>query len=308
MTDAPEKPTLGPTEVLEAIADPLIAMDSDGRIREANPAVQRLLGLSLAEMRELTCHDLCSCQAEKGEHHCFLREVVGMGKIYREEATSLMNLTGGEVKAMVTASPIIADGEIIGGVQLYRVLSRAGGFVQKLQKQATEDDLTGLVNRRELMRRMDVEIARALRHRRPLSVLMMDLDHFKDYNDTQGHLAGDEALKLASSIVLHHCRAEDIAGRYGGEEFFVVLPETSPENALLIAERIRRALAESEELDPPVTISVGVHTWSGEGDVEPDALIATADAALYEAKRLGRNRVEVAPSAAGGRDAAAEAL
>ena len=279
-------------DLIEAIADPLLAMDTDGRLFYANPAARRALGLSQDELAALTCHDICNC--DQGGKQCFLRDVVGAGKIYREESMALVNLTGAEINAIVTASPIIVDGEIVGGVQVYRPTSRTGGVVRELERLAAEDELTGLVNRRELMRRMEIEIARAIRHRRALSTLMMDLDHFKEYNDSQGHLAGDAALRLASDIIRGQCRVEDVAGRYGGDEMFVVLPETGTENAKLIAERIRHALAESEEIDPPITMSIGLYTWPGSGELKSQEAIKRADQALYEAKRLGRNRVELA--------------
>ena len=168
---------------------------------------------------------------------------------------------------------------------------------EKLEKMSRTDELTGLPNRRELDRMFKTELGRAERSEAPLSVLMMDLDNFKRFNDQYGHLKGDSLLSEASHFLNLNLRPTDIATRYGGEEFVVLLPDTSKRHAAALAERLRREFAEAcqgaDESNPWVTISIGVATWPEDGRTKDD-LIRAADTALYSAKRAGRNRVRTA--------------
>ena len=166
---------------------------------------------------------------------------------------------------------------------------------QKTLDLAQHDGLTGLANRRHLMEQLKQETERAERYQTSLSVIMLDLDKFKSFNDSYGHLMGDELLKAFSAMVKKAVRSTDIAGRYGGEEFCVVLPNTSIKGALVIAERIRSAMEavriplEDGQLPVGRTASIGVAEFSTGDSVEK--LLSHADAALYQAKEGGRNRV-----------------
>ncbi|GIX46361.1 MAG: hypothetical protein KatS3mg131_0572 [Candidatus Tectimicrobiota bacterium] len=168
----------------------------------------------------------------------------------------------------------------------------------ELYRLARFDDLTGLYNRRYLLDRLAEEFLRARRYGSPLCVAMLDLDHFKEVNDTYGHLMGDTVLATVGGVIRATVRATDIAGRYGGEEFCLVLTETKLEGARLLAERLRRRVA-AEPFPAPhgatffVTCSIGVAPFT------PDmrnvtTLLARADQALYQAKAAGRNRVVLA--------------
>jgi len=145
-----------------------------------------------------------------------------------------------------------------------------------------------------LMDTLAGEVARSRRHNRPFALLIMDIDHFKRYNDTYGHLAGDEALRRTGFLLKESVRSSDYAARYGGEEFILILPETGAEDGVEMAERILNQIAEKEmgsDGSPlKVTVSVGVASFPRDGD-DPHSLMKRADAALYEAKRRGRNRV-----------------
>jgi diguanylate cyclase (GGDEF)-like protein len=167
---------------------------------------------------------------------------------------------------------------------------------KKLQQQATVDALTGLQNRRAVLDELRKELVRARRTGQPLSVAMVDLDHFKLLNDTRGHLAGDAALKETARRMLKSVRDYDSVGRYGGEEFLIVLPGCDSPSAEALAERLRSAVCQApmvvDEGTAEVTCSIGVTTSSTDLDVE--SLIDVADAALYRAKERGRNRVELA--------------
>lgn len=167
-----------------------------------------------------------------------------------------------------------------------------------LHIQATQDALTGILNRRSLLDRLADEHARARRRRSGVGVLVVDLDHFKLVNDTYGHLAGDAVLRAAATRMSIGLRPYDLLGRYGGEEFLLVVPDCSATGLAAVAERVRRTLAESpvsaEGHEIAVSASVG-GAWT-EGDGDGNSLIREADEALYEAKRAGRNRCAYGPS------------
>ncbi len=175
----------------------------------------------------------------------------------------------------------------------------AGGDLEALYHSevralAQHDGLTGVHNRRHLLDFLERELARCRRHGRPLSLVLLDLDHFKRVNDERGHLAGDEVLRGLARLVAPMARREDCFARYGGEEFALVLPETALEGARLLAERIRRSVEELELRHDGrplrVTVSGGVAELRA-GMEGPGALLAAADELLYRAKADGRNRI-----------------
>ncbi len=163
------------------------------------------------------------------------------------------------------------------------------------QKLALTDPLTGAFNRRTFLELAEKEIARTRRARGSLSLIMLDLDHFKQINDRNGHLAGDEVLKGVVAVVLTCLRKEDLLVRYGGEEFCILLPNVHGDRAAAMAERIRESVEQARFSFNgrvlPVTISMGVTTLSLEGSEDVDQLVNRADEALYTAKKAGRNRV-----------------
>jgi len=172
---------------------------------------------------------------------------------------------------------------------------------RELHELSITDSLTGLYNRKHLMEVLTKEVARSERYQRPLAVLMIDVDHFKLCNDTWGHLAGDEVLRNIAAIFRGCLRESDCVGRYGGEEFLIILPETVADDAWRIADRIRSRLAEedfpTDSKPVRITISGGIATFPGNGR-SPESLLRSADAALYQAKTHGRNRVVSAASEA----------
>lgn len=157
---------------------------------------------------------------------------------------------------------------------------------------ASSDALTGLANRRQLDFALGREVARTVRTKEPLSVALIDIDHFKDVNDTFGHVAGDEVLREVSGALARSVRDVDLVSRYGGEEFAIVLPNCASAGALTVIERVRAAVACLGGV-AKVTVSAGIATAAGEG-TEGDSLIAAADEALYESKRAGRDRATLA--------------
>jgi diguanylate cyclase (GGDEF)-like protein len=161
---------------------------------------------------------------------------------------------------------------------------------EELERLSTTDGLTALANRRQLNRRLTEEVLRARRSKQPFAVLMADVDHFKSYNDTLGHPAGDDVLKRVAQILRDCTREVDLVARYGGEEFCILLPETSGEMALPVAERIRSRMAVEKFPGRQITLSLGIAEFARNGDT-PEAVLAAADAALYQSKRTGRDRV-----------------
>ena len=169
---------------------------------------------------------------------------------------------------------------------------------RKYQRFASTDTLTGLHNRGWLDDAFDREIKRSERDELPLALIMIDVDHFKNYNDEYGHLAGDQVLITVADAIRSPLRPNDLVARFGGEEFAVLLPETTVSNAEIIAERLRDHVAKADPgmLDnrqlPAVTISLGI--TGRQPGYSLDMMIAAADVAMYHAKRNGRNRVQVA--------------
>ena len=161
---------------------------------------------------------------------------------------------------------------------------------RELEALATTDGLTGLKNHRTFQEKMAAEHARAVRYHQPLSLLMLDVDHFKHYNDSFGHPAGDAVLRQVAAILGYTARDTDVAARYGGEEFALILPQTDEAGAMAIAERVRIVIAGSDWEQHSITVSIGVCSVSLDTPT-PGTMIACADKALYRSKEMGRNRV-----------------
>jgi len=161
-----------------------------------------------------------------------------------------------------------------------------------LEHSASHDSLTNALVRRTLIATCEQELERSHRHGRSMALLMLDIDHFKAINDTHGHQMGDRVLVDFVSRLTPLLRRLDQLGRFGGEEFVVLLPETTQEQALLVAERIRAVVAQPAQGLPPITVSIGVTTNRPDDD-KVDVLLARADGALYKAKAEGRNRIAV---------------
>ncbi|HET9987476.1 MAG TPA: GGDEF domain-containing protein, partial [Kofleriaceae bacterium] len=173
----------------------------------------------------------------------------------------------------------------------------------RLAQLAVTDGLTGLYNHRHFHERLSLEVERSQRSGLPLSLLMLDVDHFKQFNDSHGHPAGDEVLRQLARVLADTRRANDVVARYGGEEFAVILVDTAKFTAAKVAERVRERIVAHDFADrsaksPPITVSFGVATYPEDGS-DAEALVRAADTALYAAKRAGRNRVVLYTEALG---------
>ena len=192
-------------------------------------------------------------------------------------------------------NPSRSDGVILTLTDLTRQIE----LQQRLEVLAARDGLTGVFNRRHFMSLAESEVRRSCRYGSPVSVIMLDLDFFKEVNDTFGHETGDRVLTGAAKCLERSLRGFDILGRYGGEEFIILLPETDIDTALVIAERLRLSLSAMKMTSGGstirVTASFGV-AGSPPMNRKLDVLIAAADRALYRAKSEGRNLVEIEPA------------
>jgi diguanylate cyclase (GGDEF)-like protein len=242
----------------------------------------------------------CDLPVQDGEvsrHHARLRIVAGDPPVVTVE--DLNSTNGTRVNEQTVRGPwMLAPGDRLGvGSHVFKLvvldqLERA--FHQSLLEAGTRDALTGLSNRGAIMRELQSRFQLSQRYGRPLSLVLADLDHFKRINDTRGHAAGDAVLRAFSEGLMAQLREPDLAGRIGGEEFLILLPETEREGAAVVAERLR-ATTEAMQVHLPdgplsFTCSLGVSAVAGE-DREPGEALARADAALYTAKEGGRNRL-----------------
>jgi diguanylate cyclase (GGDEF)-like protein len=178
--------------------------------------------------------------------------------------------------------------------RLARAFNSASGAFLQVEVRATHDRLTGIANRETLLTTLVSEVERATRHYKHLAVAFIDIDRFKPINDSYGHNSGDAVLRQVAAIIAENIRPSDLLGRYGGEEFMLILPETTPEQAVEMAERLRTMVQSTpmviaNQQSTTVTISIGVAGGRG-SELQIDALVDRADAAMYAAKSLGRNR------------------
>lgn len=220
------------------------------------------------------------------------------------EITDLHSTNGTLVNGSRVDRATLKDGDRIQiGSTVLKVFFGGGGEL-KVYDMATRDPLLGVFNKTHLLTRLEAEFKRWQRYQAPLSVLMCDLDHFKNVNDTFGHPAGDLCLARVAAAIRKSVREVDLVGRYGGEEFLVLFPQTNGDGARALAERIRAAVAAEKIVHAgpdtrgrpgphpiAVTVSIGVASTSAEAFSTAEALVAKADANLYQSKQNGRNRV-----------------
>jgi len=215
------------------------------------------------------------------------------------EVEDLGSTNGSYINDNPVERSVLRDSDFLKvGAAIFKFLSGSSveaSYHEEIYRLTIIDALTGAYNKRYFLEYLEREIARCTRYERPLSLLMFDIDHFKQINDTHGHLTGDFVLREMSRRLLKRIRREELLARYGGEEFACALPETTHEGAVEFAEQVRSLVAdepfEYEGDRFNVTISVGVATLMSSKPVDPVEFIKRADDKLYEAKRGGRNKV-----------------
>jgi diguanylate cyclase (GGDEF)-like protein/PAS domain S-box-containing protein len=287
--------------VFASLPIPLIVGNlADGRVMCANAAAQDFLGCGVA----IESRNLADIRMEPVERAQFRRLLAEERRVSGFEA-SVHAPDGAKRDLLISAAHV--EGAGIGGVVISGVdITERKAAEARLERLARTDALTGVANRSHLFACAASEIRRAARYRRPLSVLMVDLDHFKRVNDEFGHAVGDAVLAEFAGICARLLRADDLIARYGGEEFVALLPETDEQGALAVAERLRDAAAQMQisaaPASRPVTVSIGVASMRP-GETAIETVLARADEALYEAKAAGRDRIVISRAATEGQAA-----
>lgn len=299
--------------LLEHLVTATFVLDQNGEVAIWNKACERLTGIAAEEIVGSRDH----WKAFYSKQRMCLADVLvqgrtsGLSKLYavharpsiygngyKAENWCVMPRIGSKVYLAVDAGPIYDnEGNLIAVVETIRDITDQKNAQATLEVMAVTDELTGLFNRRHFNEHLDQEWRRALRSREPLSLILLDIDYFKQYNDHYGHPAGDECLKsVAGALRRSLLRTSDMAIRYGGEEFCILLPNTNLEGAHNIAQRIRSAIARLGIPHPfsitsdVVTLSDGIASTVPSPKGSPSQLISMADDALYTAKTLGRNQ------------------
>jgi diguanylate cyclase (GGDEF)-like protein/PAS domain S-box-containing protein len=284
-------------DITQSLAVGLFVLDRFGRLTMMNPEAERLLGWSEEELlgskvQELFVPDmdLIALDDESGESRNGFLHL----ERYRSDKR-FQRKDGSGFYASYVVSPLLIEDKQAGSVISFQDISDRKQMESELERMATQDELTGLYNRRELNRRLVEEIRRADRYSQDFSIWMLDVDHFKRINDDYGHQEGDRVLRIIATNLKQMLRETDIAARFGGEEFTVILSHTSLEQGKQMAQRVRQEMADLEiYLDEggsfSITASIGVAAYPQHGTTAEE-LIKAADQALYTAKQKGRNRV-----------------
>lgn len=306
--------------LMQYLVVPTFVLDAERRVLIWNKACERMTGLPAREVIGTQEHwrafydepryclaDVLTlgCQEELGALYSAHTEPSETGNGLRAENWCTMPRIGTRLYLAIDAGPIFDDhGKLIAVVETVRDMTEQKNAQTALQNLAAHDGLTGIANRRAFDERLALEWARGARERYPVSLLLLDVDFFKRYNDGYGHQQGDECLrKVAATMAGTVLRGSDLSARYGGEEFVVLMPNTSARGAKAVAERVCARISElrmphaHSDVAAHVTVSIGVATIHPQPGDDADLLVAAADGALYAAKHAGRNQVVMANEA-----------
>lgn len=274
--------------LLHSTVDAILTINLSGKVEFVNTGAVRMLGYEAGEYAGMPAAKLFAGGPEELKH---IKRILREDRPVRNYETELRRKDG--TVAPVNASLSLvrgADGKIASMLAICKDITEQKRLEQELKEMSIKDGLTGLYNQRCFYDRLASEIERARRQERPLSLLLFDIDQFKRYNDTHGHLEGDRVLQAVGHTVKECTRDHvDMGFRYGGDEFTVILPEADEAQACSIAERIRRMFEERHFDD--LTLSIGVLGYKKA--YSPRAFIKYADSLMYEAKRAGGNRVHL---------------
>jgi len=292
-----EVASLEMNQIFNATSDGICVIHKDRQISRFNSALQDMMTRMGFEMTKGKCadvfgHDLCNTD------RCLMTRILQEDEERVEEEIEVVTAGGGKQTFIVNVQPLLdLTAEAIGVVANFKNITDRKLIEEDLRRMATIDPLTGAFNRREFMKRAQEEIDRSKRYHHPLSLLMIDIDHFKSVNDTYGHDAGDEVLKQMVAESQAQLRGSDPFYRLGGEEFAAILTHTLPEQGVLAAERLRKALkslaVSTSGGEIHFTVSIGLASM-GQGGLSLEQIMKQADTALYEAKDRGRDRVVMA--------------
>lgn len=301
-------------QIIEAKKCALLLLDEEGE----NLVTKAVYGLDKKYVNEFSCKIGEGVSGEAVKR----RETIVVADFEKElESKRYKKLVKDEKLSSITSVPLTVKDNIFGTLEIYTpikppftkdeisilaaVASQAAIAIENIQlylraeELATTDGLTNLYNFRFFNEALEKEIRRAKRYRAALSLIMLDIDRFKDFNDIYGHLKGNEILKEVAKILKSSVREVDIVARYGGEEFMIILPETEPEGALIAVERIRAGIAQCKVKDkdygkevPAITVSVGISGYSAD-ILSVDDFVKRVDKAMYMAKKKGRDNLQV---------------
>ncbi len=289
------------SDLFQKTNDAIFLLDLDNsQVLECNPAAAKLLDTpdlegqdflawATPDSREILKKHFQSLQKADAQETSF-----DLSFLNRKKEEIILELSSGRLKLADYCEVIqIIAKDVTAERHATRALLAAN---EKLAILSTTDEMTKLFNFRYFKAELEKEHTRSLRHKKPYAIILCDIDHFKNFNDKNGHLEGDEALRRAAAILQSRSRQTDIVARYGGEEFVVLCPEVDGQQAQVLAEALRKNIANENfphgEKQPlgRVTISIGVASFPADSR-EPDELLRLADQALYEAKAGGRNQV-----------------
>ena len=272
--------------LLHSTVDTIITCEPGGNVSFANEGALQMLGYTQPELVGKPMADILVGEADEVR---YLSRTIGNGRPLQNYETELKQKTGPTVPVSLSISLVHdADGQVVSWLALGKDITEQRRLRQELKEMSVKDSLTGLYNHRHFYERLGAEVERARRQRRALSLLLLDLDQFKPYNDRFGHLAGDEVLRAVREVVVECTREHvDLGFRYGGDEFTVILPEAEEKQACHVAERIRTTFASCEF--EGITMSIGVMAYRP--DYNMQRFVQCADAMMYEAKRAGGNRI-----------------
>jgi len=284
-------------QIFNATSDGICVISKDCQITKFNQTLQDMMARMGREITKGPCaeifnHSLC------GTDRCLMTRVLSEEEDRVEEEIEVETADGRKLTLIATAKPLLdLTADTVGVVASYKDITDRKQIEEELRRMATTDPLTGAFNRREFMKRAQDEIDRSKRYHTPLTLLMIDIDHFKSVNDTYGHDAGDDVLKQMVAASQTQLRGSDVFCRLGGEEFAAILTHTNPEQGVQAAERLRRALKALKVATNAGTIrfsiSIGVASLV-QGDLSLEQIMKKADTALYKAKAQGRDCVVMA--------------
>lgn len=284
-------------EITTVMGEAVYALDKSGHVIFINPAAEKLLGWRREELLGHHGHEAFHYKRPDGSpfprQECPVFKTIQTGRTYRSEEDFMVRKDGSFLPVTIVSTPLLREGEIVGSVAAFHDITERRQAMERIQYLAHYDVLTDLPNRRLLEDRLGQALVRAKRNHRSLAVIFLDLDRFKQINDTLGHDQGDELLKAVAQRLTASVRQEDTVSRLGGDEFVVVLPEiTGTGDAGIVAQKIVEAIRSpvklaSQELHVTTSVGLAVYPQDGEDIV---SLMKNADSAMYRAKESGRDR------------------
>ena len=290
--------------IIATVREPLVVLDKELRIITANRSFYRTFQVKPEETEKRLIYDLGNRQWDIPGLRNLLENILPMNNVFEDFEVEHDFKSIGRKIMLLNARKIYREMNHVEMILLaIEDITERKKAEDQLKLFASMDGLTGIANRRHFDDTLDLEWRRAMRSAKPLSLIIVDVDYFKNYNDfkkindTYGHRIGDIVLREFAQLVKRHTRKPDVFARYGGEEFIVILPDTNAEGAYLFAESIREKIEnmniehKCSKVGKNVTVSLGVSTTVPKKDSTQDKLISMADKALYKAKERGRNHV-----------------